>query len=468
MELDDILSQLGDFGRYQTIIYLFISLIGQVPGSWHMLAISFLGAVPDHHCHIPDGGSLQDHIPYTTDPDTGEIEYDSCSIYANNGEPNSTTECSDWDYAKEPYGDTIVSEWDLVCDDSNLVEISQSVFMAGVMVGSILFGQLSDRFGRKPILFASLAMQVIVGTVVVFSSSLIFFTVVRFFVGVLEQGYDITSYVMVTELFTPRRRAYAGILLTNFWALGIMSLPLLAWLIQDWRYLQLAITLPLLLALPTWWIIPESPRWLLSMGRYRKVNKILDKIAKFNGKAIESFVLSHHDVSAENTIEDGSITNCGGAANDTKTVNEQTANMTSVFDLFKTRLICKITVIMMFVWFVNAIIYYGLSLNTGSLAGDPYLNFFLSGAVEIPSYILAVAVVTWFGRKIPVCCFHFIGGLACIVTVLIPTATDKEKDLSALIVTTAMTGKFCIAASYAIVFLYASELFPTVVRSVES
>lgn len=59
--------------------------------------------------------------------------------------------------------------------------------MAGVMVGSILFGQLSDRFGRKPILFASLAMQVIVGTVVVFSPSLIFFTVVRFFVGVLEQ-----------------------------------------------------------------------------------------------------------------------------------------------------------------------------------------------------------------------------------------------------------------------------------------
>lgn len=67
------------------------------------------------------------------------------------------------------------------------MEISQSVFMAGVMVGSILFGQLSDRFGRKPILFVSLALQVVVGTVVVFSPSIVFFTVVRFFVGVLEQ-----------------------------------------------------------------------------------------------------------------------------------------------------------------------------------------------------------------------------------------------------------------------------------------
>ena len=51
--------------------------------------------------------------------------------------------------------------------------------------------------------------------------------------------------------------------------------------------------------------------------------------------------------------------------------------------------------------------------------------------------------------------FFFVLGLFCI---------ESGTDLTALIVTTAMLGKFGIAGSYAIVFLYASELYPTVVR----
>ena len=36
---------------------------------------------------------------------------------------------------------------------------------------------------------------------------------------------------------------------------------------------------------------------------------------------------------------------------------------------------------------MNSLVYYGLSLSSSSLAGDPYLNFFISGAVEVPAYI---------------------------------------------------------------------------------
>ncbi len=37
--------------------------------------------------------------------------------------------------------------------------------------------------------------------------------------------------------------------------------------------------------------------------------------------------------------------------------------------------------------------YYGLSLNTGNLAGDPYMNFFYSGLVEIPAYTISAVVL---------------------------------------------------------------------------
>ena len=42
---------------------------------------------------------------------------------------------------------------------------------------------------------------------------------------------------------------------------------------------------------------------------------------------------------------------------------------------------------------VNSLVYYGLSLSTSQLAGDRYLNFFISGLVEIPAYTACIFVL---------------------------------------------------------------------------
>ena len=44
---------------------------------------------------------------------------------------------------------------------------------------------------------------------------------------------------------------------------------------------------------------------------------------------------------------------------------------------------------MAFIFIANSMVYYGLSLNVGSLGGSVYLNNFLSGLVEMPSYAFA-------------------------------------------------------------------------------
>lgn len=51
--------------------------------------------------------------------------------------------------------------------------------------------------------------------------------------------------------------------------------------------------------------------------------------------------------------------------------------------------------------FTCSLIYYSLALNTGSLHGDIYLNTFISGAVEIPAYILGIVMMDMkcFGRR---------------------------------------------------------------------
>ena len=46
------------------------------------------------------------------------------------------------------------------------------------------------------------------------------------------------------------------------WSMGLMSLPLLAWLIPNWRQLNLAIAGALLLTVPSYFLMPESLYWL--------------------------------------------------------------------------------------------------------------------------------------------------------------------------------------------------------------
>ena len=64
-----------------------------------------------------------------------------------------------------------------------------------------------------------------------------------------SQGLQTSSYTLAMELFGAHHRSYVGAILEVFWGFGVMTVPLLAYLIPNWRYLQLAITLPSIVAL---------------------------------------------------------------------------------------------------------------------------------------------------------------------------------------------------------------------------
>lgn len=134
----------------------------------------------------------------------------------------------------------------------------------------------------------------------------------------------------------------------------------------------------------------------------------------------------------------------------------------TILDLFRPRLILARSLNMFYQWFSVTICYYGLSFASVDLLGDPYTNFCLSVAIEIPGCIFCLLFMDCWGRR-PILSFtQLLSGISCIAAGLLYLGPES---LSGLQVFLSLIGKFGASASFCIVYVYTAELFPTVIRN---
>eukprot|EP00072_Mus_musculus_P053969 XP_006533873.1 PREDICTED: solute carrier family 22 member 21 isoform X6 [Mus musculus] len=304
LDYDEVTAFLGEWGTFQRLIFFLLSA-SIIPNGFTGLSAVFLTAIPEHRCRIPDTVNLssawRNHsIPMET-KDGPEVPQ-KCRRYrlatiANFSElglePGRDVDleqleqenCLDgWEYDKDIFLSTIVTEWDLVCKDDWKAPLTTSFFYVGVLLGSFISGQLSDRFGRKNILFLTMAMHTGFSFIQVFSVNFEMFTLLYTLVGMGHISNYVAAFVLGTEMLSKSVRIiFATLGVCIFFAFGFMVLPLFAYFIREWRRLLLAITLPGVLCGALWWFIPESPRWLISQGRIKEAEVIIRKAAKING-----------------------------------------------------------------------------------------------------------------------------------------------------------------------------------------
>ena len=114
----------------------------------------------------------------------------------------------------------VTFQWDLVCDKAYIAPLVTTVYFCGVMLGGVIFGGLSDRFGRKWIMLFCLYSQCLIGIGLHFVQRLVVFMGLRFVQGIVIQGLQCVSYSMIMELFCPTYRTMAGCVAEAFWAGG--------------------------------------------------------------------------------------------------------------------------------------------------------------------------------------------------------------------------------------------------------
>nr|XP_042702938.1 solute carrier family 22 member 9-like [Chrysemys picta bellii] len=158
MSFPELLDHIGGMGRFQVMHVAFLAIPLLMLAS-HNLLQNFTAEIPEHHCQVSILANYTHHANLTANLPAEDLFWvsipmdrsqkpEKCQRFVTTQwqllNPNATSTntieldietCVDgWTYDKSLFTDTIITEWDLVCESRTLRQMVQSLYMAGVQV----------------------------------------------------------------------------------------------------------------------------------------------------------------------------------------------------------------------------------------------------------------------------------------------------------------------------------------------
>eukprot|EP00118_Oscarella_pearsei_P020607 m.224660 g.224660 ORF g.224660 m.224660 type:complete len:523 (+) comp39999_c0_seq2:141-1709(+) len=367
-----------------------------------------------------------------------------------------------------------------------------TVAFAGMLVGAIVWGSLSDKYGRKRALFIDAVCLFISSLIGCFAFDYAFLLVSWALIGFSMSGqFQIMTFY--SEFLSTKFRPAGVILIHIFFMIGSFFEIGLALLVYkyfhlNWHWLNGITTGCVGIHLLFYAFATESPRYYVSSGQTSKAKAILEKIAKDNKQSLPPGILASDICNLEDDSEAliDKIPRIG---------KKHRGRLKDVFGsmqrLATTGLLCVI-------WFCTAFSYFGIVLLTtemldlleilrsenrtdgtywpcgvgsmdfynstsrdqcDTLSTDDYLQLLWTSASEVPGLLLTTFLAGKMGRK-PLMALEFLlGGLPFFLMYICPIS-KYVLMLIVFAIRSLMTGLAQI------VYMYTSEVYPTTIRAV--
>ncbi|KAH8295295.1 hypothetical protein KR018_009695 [Drosophila ironensis] len=475
-ELDELHTRLlqrlfGSLSPWQSLWCGLLSMF-QAICTFHIFVYVFQTASKDFWCARPDhlrqmSVSEWRNLSQTPDGcfllnvDYGQVTYENNQLanWPSNASELGYRQCGHFEFSDEAgTAQTLVQEFELVCG-RNILSLVETCFLVGAAAGAVLSGWISDRFGRRHTLMVFVTIQSVFGGILAFSTSVAMFMSLRVIIGFASMTVTVVSFVLVVELVSGKWRTVIGILNILPVAISYVLSAGLAYLIRDWRHLQLAISWPWLIMLTIWFWLPESPRWLLAKGRLDELCALIERAASMNGT---TSTLPHNyrktlEAAVPRTVAASSTTGLPQSNDEVKAeVEVETGHVNPLLVVFGSKY-WRTTCLTLVIWLTLIIIYFGLTLHLSNLGGNIYINSAVAGAMEAVSICISILIVLKFGIRRSLIGYMLLPGLCCLATNLVKDQTG--------VIALATIAKCLIGANNAIIPTYTAMQYPTVVRN---
>jgi len=337
------------------------------------------------------------------------------------------------------------------------VQSGNSAYLAGLVLGSLFFGWLTDRLGRKNLFFVTLALYLASTALTGLSWNFESLVLFRFLTGTGVGGEYAAINSAIQELIPARFRGRTDLLISGtFWigaligAIGSTILldpniidPYFGWRVAFWIGAGLAMIV--LLIRPG---IPESPRWLMTHDRVDEAEAIVAGIEEgFRGKLDATKRLPLVQLVRRNSTPLVEV-------------------VKTIFQVYPKRAVVSFSLMAAQALVYNAVFFthadqlesrFGIRFNQ---VGWYFLPFAIGNFL---GPILLGPLFDWIGRKRMILGTYLISGLMlAIVALIFKVGLDSALTLSIALMVTFFFASAAASAAY----LTAGEIFPLEIRAI--
>lgn len=339
----------------------------------------------------------------------------------------------------------VVTEWGLTPQEVGMIGSGQFV---GMMIGAATAGGLSDRYGRKTVFQATLALLCIATLLTSLAWDYWSLMAIRVIAALGTGGILPVAMTLVSEFSPSRRRGLLIVNLDAFWTWGTTLAALVAFLVMTasgWRSTLFWLgIIPLLHVVVLNRALLESPRYLLGRGRRREAEEVVREVEARCG--VVSSRLAGNGVGTEGDV----------AAKPRVTLGELWSRQ-----LRKTTICC---------WLMNFSMvfgYYGIFLwlptllvAAGHDMGRSFEFVLIMNVAQLPGYYVAAYLVDRVGRR-PILMVSYLLYAACAYLLGVSAGPAE------ILLWGCLAG-FFNSAVFSVVWAYTPESYPTRLRATAS